>query len=109
MLVHSKYFSKNYFLVIFPIIFWLMWKNTFELKLILFILISDPFFFSTVFCYKCDCISQFSIYILDGISLFDRFVVPMKNGDLDSKGPLASIVQSEGTIESFKVRFLPVM
>ncbi|XP_027193556.1 uncharacterized protein [Cicer arietinum] len=31
-----------------------------------------------------------------------KFVVPMKNGDLDSKGPLASIVQSEGTIESFK-------
>ncbi|CAI9096272.1 OLC1v1032373C1 [Oldenlandia corymbosa var. corymbosa] len=31
-----------------------------------------------------------------------RFIVPMKNGDLDSKGFLASIVQSEGTIESFK-------
>lgn len=31
-----------------------------------------------------------------------RFVVAMKNGDLDSKGPLASIIESEGTIESFK-------
>ncbi|CAI8595697.1 unnamed protein product [Vicia faba] len=31
-----------------------------------------------------------------------KFVVAMKNGDLDSKGPLASIIQSEGTIESFK-------
>lgn len=30
----------------------------------------------------------------------------MKNGDLDSKGPLASIIQSEGTIESFKVCIL---
>lgn len=32
-----------------------------------------------------------------------RFVVPMKNGDLESKGLLASIIQAEGTIESFKV------
>lgn len=32
-----------------------------------------------------------------------RYVVPMKNGDLDSKGILASIVKSDGTIESFKV------
>ncbi|KAK4731018.1 hypothetical protein R3W88_024006 [Solanum pinnatisectum] len=31
-----------------------------------------------------------------------KFVVVMKNGDLDSKGLLASIVKSEGTIESFK-------
>ncbi|XP_039042290.1 uncharacterized protein LOC120181173 [Hibiscus syriacus] len=31
-----------------------------------------------------------------------KFIVPMKNGDLDSKGFLASIVRSEGTIESFK-------
>ncbi|XP_009588300.1 uncharacterized protein LOC107808498 [Nicotiana tabacum] len=31
-----------------------------------------------------------------------KFVVPMKNGDLDSKGFLASIVQAEGTMESFK-------
>ncbi|KAL5553492.1 hypothetical protein UlMin_040893 [Ulmus minor] len=31
-----------------------------------------------------------------------KFIVPMKNGDLDSKGFLASIVQAEGTIESFK-------
>ncbi|KAK3222597.1 hypothetical protein Dsin_009622 [Dipteronia sinensis] len=31
-----------------------------------------------------------------------KFIVPMKNGDLDSKGFLASIVQGEGTIESFK-------
>lgn len=49
------------------------------------------------------------MYILDGDSFFDRFVVAMKNGDLDSKGPLASIIASEGTIESFKVRFLPIM
>lgn len=33
----------------------------------------------------------------------------MKNGDLDSKGLLASIIQSEGTVESFKVRFLSVV
>ncbi|KAJ4841362.1 hypothetical protein Tsubulata_016493 [Turnera subulata] len=31
-----------------------------------------------------------------------RFVVPMKNGDLDSKGLLSSLIQAEGTIESFK-------
>lgn len=37
---------------------------------------------------------------------FCRFIVPMKNGDLDSKGLLASLVKSEGTVESFKVRFL---
>lgn len=32
-----------------------------------------------------------------------RFIVPMKNGDLDGKGFLASLVRAEGTIESFKV------
>lgn len=37
---------------------------------------------------------------------FCRFIVPMRNGELESKGLLASIVQSEGTIESFKVVFL---
>lgn len=31
-----------------------------------------------------------------------RFIVPMRNGDLDSKGLLASILRSEGTTESFK-------
>ncbi|CAJ2648377.1 unnamed protein product [Trifolium pratense] len=31
-----------------------------------------------------------------------KFVVAMRNGELDSKGALASIIQSEGTIESFK-------
>ncbi|XP_027153093.1 uncharacterized protein LOC113753192 [Coffea eugenioides] len=31
-----------------------------------------------------------------------RFIVPMKNGDLDAKGFLASIIRAEGTIESFK-------
>uniref|UniRef100_A0A7C8ZK60 Metallo-beta-lactamase domain-containing protein n=1 Tax=Opuntia streptacantha TaxID=393608 RepID=A0A7C8ZK60_OPUST len=31
-----------------------------------------------------------------------RFVVPMKNGDLDSKGLLAAIIKAEGTVESFK-------
>lgn len=31
-----------------------------------------------------------------------KFIVPMRNGDLDSKGLLASIVRSEGTLESFK-------
>ncbi|KAK7306954.1 hypothetical protein VNO77_39604 [Canavalia gladiata] len=31
-----------------------------------------------------------------------NFIVPMKNGDLDSKGLLASIIRGEGTIESFK-------
>ncbi|GJU41005.1 hypothetical protein Tco_1193962 [Tanacetum coccineum] len=35
------------------------------------------------------------------------YVVPMKNGDLDSKGVLASIVKSDGTIQSFKV-YIPV-
>ncbi|KAA8532736.1 hypothetical protein F0562_032769 [Nyssa sinensis] len=34
--------------------------------------------------------------------LHAKFIVPMKNGDLDSKGLLSSLVQSEGTIESFK-------
>ena len=37
---------------------------------------------------------------------FCRFIVPMKNGDLDGKGLLASIIQAEGTVESFKVRFI---
>ncbi|RDX74891.1 hypothetical protein CR513_45301 [Mucuna pruriens] len=32
-----------------------------------------------------------------------KFIVPMKNGDLDSKGLLASLVRGEGTVESFKV------
>ncbi|XP_058087694.1 uncharacterized protein LOC131234764 isoform X2 [Magnolia sinica] len=31
-----------------------------------------------------------------------KFIVPMKNGDLDSKGLLSSIVYAKGTIESFK-------
>ncbi|KAJ4710565.1 Metallo-hydrolase/oxidoreductase superfamily protein [Melia azedarach] len=34
--------------------------------------------------------------------LHAKFIVPMKNGDLDSKGFLASVIESEGTIESFK-------
>ncbi|XP_065880328.1 uncharacterized protein [Euphorbia lathyris] len=32
-----------------------------------------------------------------------KFIVPMQNGDLDSKGFLASIIQAEGTMASFKV------
>lgn len=32
--------------------------------------------------------------------------MPMRNGDLDAKGLLASLIQSQGTMESFKVRFL---
>jgi ABC-type enterochelin transport system ATPase subunit len=43
---------------------------------------------------------------IDFISSFCRFIVPMKNGDLDGKGLLASIIQAEGTIESFKVCIL---
>ncbi|CAI9756094.1 unnamed protein product [Fraxinus pennsylvanica] len=31
-----------------------------------------------------------------------KFIVPMKNGDLDSRGLLSALIQSEGTIESFK-------
>ncbi|ERN05459.1 uncharacterized protein LOC18433639 isoform X2 [Amborella trichopoda] len=31
-----------------------------------------------------------------------RFIVPMKNGDLDSKGLLSRIIFAEGTMESFK-------
>ncbi|CAN1296317.1 hypothetical protein LINPERPRIM_LOCUS23099 [Linum perenne] len=31
-----------------------------------------------------------------------KFIVPMRNGELDSKGLLASIIQAEGTLESFK-------
>lgn len=31
-----------------------------------------------------------------------KYIVPMRNGDLESKGLLASIIQSEGTITSFK-------
>ncbi|XP_054824945.1 uncharacterized protein LOC129322651 [Prosopis cineraria] len=31
-----------------------------------------------------------------------KFIVPMKNGDLDSKGLLSSLVRSEGSMESFK-------
>ncbi|KAF5751941.1 hypothetical protein HS088_TW02G00960 [Tripterygium wilfordii] len=34
--------------------------------------------------------------------LHAKYIVPMRNGDLDSKGILASILQTEGTIESFK-------
>ncbi|KAJ6318281.1 hypothetical protein OIU76_013755, partial [Salix suchowensis] len=34
--------------------------------------------------------------------LHAKFIVAMKNGDLDGKGFLASIIQSEGTVESFK-------
>ncbi|CAM8885988.1 unnamed protein product [Rhodiola kirilowii] len=35
-----------------------------------------------------------------------KFIVPMKNGDLDSKGLLSKLIRSEGTIESFKAWFL---
>ncbi|KAE9595737.1 putative metallo-beta-lactamase [Lupinus albus] len=31
-----------------------------------------------------------------------KFIVPMRNGDLDAKGILANLVQAEGTLESFK-------
>ncbi|KAL0408832.1 UNVERIFIED_CONTAM: hypothetical protein Sradi_1817600 [Sesamum radiatum] len=31
-----------------------------------------------------------------------KFIVPMKNGDLDSKGLLSSLIEAQGTIESFK-------
>ncbi|KAK9021422.1 hypothetical protein V6N11_011410 [Hibiscus sabdariffa] len=31
-----------------------------------------------------------------------KFIVPMKNGDLDSKGFLASVIRGEGTVDSFK-------
>ncbi|KAK8916703.1 hypothetical protein KSP39_PZI023025 [Platanthera zijinensis] len=31
-----------------------------------------------------------------------KYIVPMKNGDLNSKGILSSIVRSKGTVESFK-------
>ncbi|KAL9225781.1 hypothetical protein vseg_001668 [Gypsophila vaccaria] len=34
--------------------------------------------------------------------LHARFIVPLRNGDLDSKGLLSSIIQREGTEESFK-------
>ncbi|KAB1221120.1 hypothetical protein CJ030_MR3G024365 [Morella rubra] len=34
--------------------------------------------------------------------LHAKFIVPMQNGDLDSKGLLASIIETEGTLESFK-------
>ncbi|KAF5757530.1 putative ribonuclease Z/Hydroxyacylglutathione hydrolase [Helianthus annuus] len=34
--------------------------------------------------------------------LNSKFVVPLKNGDLDSKGVLAKLVTSDGTVESFK-------
>lgn len=45
-------------------------------------------------------------FFIDFLPSFCRFIVPMKNGDLDSKGLLASIIQAEGTIESFKVSIL---
>lgn len=48
---------------------------------------------------SCLCCLDDTIFLLS----ICRFVVPMKNGDLDSKGFLASIIQAEGTIESFKV------
>ncbi|XP_021911219.1 uncharacterized protein LOC110825065 [Carica papaya] len=32
-----------------------------------------------------------------------KYIVPMRNGDLDAKGFLSSLIQSEGTFESFKV------
>ncbi|XP_010263075.1 PREDICTED: uncharacterized protein LOC104601444 [Nelumbo nucifera] len=34
--------------------------------------------------------------------LNSKFIIPMKNGDLDSKGLLSAIIQAGGTIESFK-------
>lgn len=34
--------------------------------------------------------------------LHAKFIVPMKNGDLDSKGFLANIIKAEGTVGSFK-------
>ncbi|XP_073135864.1 uncharacterized protein [Henckelia pumila] len=38
--------------------------------------------------------------------LHAQFIVPMKNGDLDSKGLLSSLVKTAGTIESFKEMLL---
>uniref|UniRef100_A0A1D1XG12 UPF0173 metal-dependent hydrolase Tpet_1587 n=1 Tax=Anthurium amnicola TaxID=1678845 RepID=A0A1D1XG12_9ARAE len=35
-----------------------------------------------------------------------KFIVPMKNGDLDSKGILSELIKAEGTVESFKVILL---
>lgn len=39
-------------------------------------------------------------------NLFYRFVVTMKNGDLDSKGLLSMIVRQKGTNETFQVSSL---
>lgn len=50
-------------------------------------------------CHNVDIDVSFSIY--------RRFIVPMRNGELDSKGALASIIKAEGTIQSFKVSSLP--
>lgn len=36
--------------------------------------------------------------------LDSRFVVPMQNGELETKGILANIIKKEGTMESFKVQ-----
>lgn len=57
----------------------------------------------TLFLYLCWRTYLWLLYIFIDLSLFSRFIVPMRNGDLDGKGFLASIIQSEGTVESFKV------
>lgn len=42
-------------------------------------------------------------WILMLLAFTFRFIVPMQNGELDSKGLLATLVRSDGTVESFKV------
>lgn len=61
----------------------------------------------------CSCTHAICHGNNDGCSCFPlslslcRFVVPMRNGELESKGALTSIIKSQGTMESFKVIFFP--
>lgn len=57
----------------------------------------------SILVFSCQIHSIHYIYCTCSLFISCRFIVPMKNGDLDSKGFLANLVQAEGTIESFKV------
>lgn len=52
---------------------------------------------------QCHVNKKISTQVISFLSLHYRYIVPMRNGDLDAKGFLSSLIQSEGTFESFKV------
>lgn len=65
-----------------------------------------PSILYVVFGIKSVSFPEECCYTICLLFLCYRFIVPMRNGDLDAKGLLARLIQSQGTMESFKVRFM---